>query len=89
MNVMDYILGIFSNPFFIIFSGMAVLFSLVLFFYTVFLVTKGVIPVWYRIGIGLSKRKIAIFAEQEFDSLNSMILDSNIFTKTISKVFYI
>jgi hypothetical protein len=43
------------------------------------LLIKGLVPVWYRIGMGLSKRKIAVFANKEFDALKSMLVDSKIF----------
>ena len=49
--------------------------------YTIYLIIKGVFPVWYRLGMGLSKRKIAIFAEEEFDNLSNILIDSNIFEK--------
>ena len=51
--------------------------------FTVFLVAKGVFTVWWKLWIGLAKRKIAIFAEKEYNSLNSMLIDSKIFSKTI------
>ena len=51
--------------------------------YTIYLIAKGVIPVWIRLGMGLSKRKIAVFAEgDEFDSLKSTLVDSGIFLKS-------
>jgi hypothetical protein len=50
--------------------------------YTVYLVSIGVIPVLIRLGMGLSKRKIAVFAEDEFDSLKSMLVDSGIFKES-------
>jgi hypothetical protein len=55
------------------------LIPIVAFGYSVYLVLSGIIPVLYRLGKGLSKGKIAIFAEAEFFSLKSMILDSKIF----------
>lgn len=55
--------------------------------YTFYLIIKGALPVWYRLGIGLSKRKIAIFADAEFDNLKNMLVDSNIFKeKNIIKI---
>jgi hypothetical protein len=74
-NVVDF----FNHPFFIIVGGISTVLIIISFCYTVILVLKGVLPVWYRIGMGLSKRKIAIFAETEFGSLKSMLVDSRIF----------
>ena len=80
---MQEIIKFFNHPFFIIVGGVTTIFMIVGFCYTSFLVIKGVFPVWYRLGIGLSKRKIAIFAKDEYESLDNMLTDSKIFTKTI------
>ncbi|MGW8185417.1 MAG: hypothetical protein ACWGHO_04900 [Candidatus Moraniibacteriota bacterium] len=80
---MNTIINFFNHPFFIIVGGIATIFMIVGFCYTAFLVVKGVFPVWYRLGIGLSKRKIAIFAKDEYQSLSDMITASKIFTTTI------
>ncbi len=37
--------------------------------------------IWYRIGRSLSKRKIAVFAEAEFESLKNILTDSGLFKK--------
>lgn len=76
-------INFFNHPFFIIIGGIATLVMIVGFCYTIYLVIKGVFPVWYRLGIGLSKRKIAIFAGKEYSSLDSMFKDSKIFTSTV------
>lgn len=47
--------------------------------YAVYLAVTGVLPVWYRLGRGLADRKIALFAEQDFDDLQSMLIDSHLF----------
>lgn len=80
---METIINFFNHPFFIIVGGVATILMIVGFCYTAFLVIKGVLPVWYRLGIGLSKRKIAIFAKDEYQSLSDMIIASKIFTTTI------
>lgn len=50
------------------------------FLYTVWLVVTGALPVWYRLGIGLSKRKVAIFSSIEvYESIKSSLVDSRIF----------
>lgn len=80
---METIINFFNHPFFIIVGGVATILMIVGFCYTAFLVIKGVLPVWYRLGIGLSKRKISIFAKDEYQSLSDMITASKIFTTTI------
>ena len=74
-NIVDF----FNHPFFIVIGGISTLLMIIVFFYTSFIVVKGILPVWYRLGIGLSKRKIAVFASGEFESLKSMLVDSKIF----------
>ena len=56
---------------------------IVVFSYTAFLFFKGIIPVWWRLGIGLSRRKIAVFSESKFSELESMLKDSKIFSQVI------
>ncbi|MDO8444343.1 MAG: hypothetical protein Q7S80_02465, partial [bacterium] len=52
-----------------------------------YLVIKGVVPVWYRLGIGLSKRRIAVFGSADaFKSLETSILDSKIFRGKIIQI---
>lgn len=80
---MEDLIHFFNHPFFIVVGGIATLISIIGFLYVLFLVFSGVLPVWYRLGIGLSKREIAIFAESEYNSLNRMIKDSKIFKKSI------
>ncbi len=76
---MDDIANFFNHPFFFIIGGITTLFMLGGFIVTVYLVIKGVFPVWYRLGIGLSKRRIAIFSSAEYNSLRRMLIDSKIF----------
>lgn len=76
---MDTIINFFNAPFFIVYGAISAIVSISVFFYTVYLVIKGVFPVWYRLGIGLSKSKIAIFSSNEFSSLRDMLVDSKIF----------
>lgn len=76
------ILNFFGNPLFVIISGIETLLAIIVFAYTLYLILRGVVPVWYRLGIGLSKRSIAVFAEpSEFTKLESMLLSSGIFRK--------
>lgn len=83
MEKLQNIIEFFNHPFFIVIGGATTVLMIIGFCYTAFLVVKGVFPVWYRLGIGLSKRKIAVFAEDEYGSLDNMLTDSKIFTATI------
>ena len=74
--------SIFNNPVFNIIGGISKLLMILGFCYIAFLAIKGVLSVLYRLGIGLCKRKIAIFASNEYESLKSMLVDSNIFKKS-------
>ncbi|HEB63230.1 MAG TPA: hypothetical protein ENJ07_01980 [Gammaproteobacteria bacterium] len=76
---MQSIVDFFGNPLFVILSGIILLTNLFVFFGTVFFWFKGLVPILYRLGLGLSKRKIAIFAEGEFDGLKDLLVDSNLF----------
>lgn len=77
---MDSIIGFFNHPFFIVVGGIATIVMIGVFLYTVWLVVVGVFPVWYRLGIGLSKRKVAIFASTEnFGNIKASLADSMIF----------
>ena len=84
---MQTVISFFNHPFFIIVGGVTTSLAIVGTIYAVYLVVKGVLPVWYRLGMGLSKRKIAIFAEEEYSNLKGMLIDSNLFTsKNIMKI---
>ncbi len=71
----------FNQSFFVIFGGVSTVLTLLAALYAVYLVLKGVIPVWFRLGMGLSRRKIAVFAENEFDDLKGMLEDSGLFQR--------
>ncbi len=47
---------------------------------TVFKVAKGLLPVWFRLGMGLAKRKIAILAEEQSSDLKDLLVDSHLFS---------
>lgn len=42
-------------------------------------VIRGIFPIWYRLGRALSNRRIAVFAEEDFEALKSLLADSKIF----------
>lgn len=49
---------------------------------TLYAWTKGILPVLVRLGIGLSKREIAIFAKGDnFNSLKKLLIDSKLFNE--------
>jgi hypothetical protein len=78
---MEQITAFFNHPFFIIMGGLTTLFSIIVTIYILVIILNGLIPVWYRLGMGLSKRKIAVFAIEEYDNLSSILEDSKIFSK--------
>jgi hypothetical protein len=66
------------------YAGYAATIVLVLgFLYAVYLWARGIAPALIRLGNGLSRRKIAIFAKSNTaDSLHSLLKDSNLFRHT-------
>lgn len=76
---MEHIIAFFSHPFFAVFGGISSLVVLATFFYSVFLFSQGVIPVLWRLGNGLSSRKIAVFADEKYDDLKGILVDSGLF----------
>ncbi|MCX6064969.1 MAG: hypothetical protein NT121_04345 [Chloroflexi bacterium] len=76
---MQTIVDFFNLPIFIVLGGISTFLTLAAAIYAIYLFVRGIFPVWYRLGVGLSRRKIAIFAESEFDGLKSILLDSGLF----------
>lgn len=76
---MDQIVAFFENPFFSVLGGVSTVMVIVTAGYSAYLVLIGVFPVLRRLGYGLSKRKIAVFADSEFDDLKAMLVDSKLF----------
>lgn len=84
---MQTIVDFFSHPFFSVVGGIFSLLTLLGFIASIFWIIKGVIPVWYRLGLSLSKRKIAIYADDRYDELKSILVDSGLFReKNIFKI---
>ena len=81
MGVMNSILEFFNQPFFIFIGGLTTLWSIFIFFKIFYLTVNGVLPVLYRLGLGLSDRKISIFADSSFGDLETMLIDSKVFKK--------
>jgi hypothetical protein len=73
------IISFFSHPFFVCVGGLTTLLAVAGLLYAIYLLTKGLLPVWYRLGMGLAKRKIAVFATDEFANLQGMLIDSHLF----------
>lgn len=76
----DSVISFFNHPFFIVVGGMATVIMIGGFLYTIWVVVSGVFPVWYRLGIGLAKRRVAVFASMErFEEIKILLVDSTIF----------
>lgn len=77
---MQSIINFFNHPFFIIVGGVSTVIMVGTVLYSLYLVMRGIIPVWYRLGKGLARRNIAIFADaDEFNGLKDALVDSKIF----------
>ena len=85
--MLNYLVNFFNHPFFIVVGGVSTLALIGTAIYSVYLVVRGVMPVWIRLGLGLSQRKIAIFADQEkYHELKMMLEESKVFQpKNISR----
>lgn len=84
---MTEIVSFFNHPFFVIFGGITTIIGIITFFYTIYIVLSGVLPIWIRLGKSISNKRIAVYAENDFDSLKSHLVDSGIFReKNIEKI---
>ncbi len=84
---MQSIIDFFDNPFFTVFGGLSTVVIIVSFLWGVSLALMGILPVWYRLGTSLSRRKVAIFADAKYSDLKAMLVDSGLFKeKNIIKV---
>lgn len=78
--MLQTIVNFFNHPFFIIIGGLSTVIMVSAFLYSIYLVIRGIFPVWYRLGKGLARRSIAIFANaDEFNNLKGTLIDSKIF----------
>jgi len=86
--MLNTVINFFDHPFFILLGGLSAIMLLVSTVWTLWLVLKGVVPVWYRLGMALSTNKIAIFAgADEFSDLRSALVASKMFKrKNISRI---
>ncbi|NTV18269.1 MAG: hypothetical protein HGA83_02440 [Bacteroidales bacterium] len=78
-DLMTPFISFFNQPFFTLFGGISTVFNILVFLSTGFLVLTGVLPVLWRLGKNLSKRKIAIYSDTKFDDLKAMLIDSGLF----------
>ncbi len=76
---MQSIVDFFDGPLFVVVGGVSTLLVIAGFILAVWLGAKGIIAVWYRVGMGLAKRKIAVFATNEFVNLRGILVDSRLF----------
>ena len=89
MSYFQKLYDFFNHPFFIIFGGISILITIAMAMIGFYTIIKGVLPIWIRLGLGLSNRKIAIYAEKDFDSLKSLFVDSGIIKeKNIHKIAF-
>jgi hypothetical protein len=81
------IFDFFNHPFFIIVGGGLTLIAVAGGVITLILFFKGIIPVWFRLGSALSRRKIAIFSDDRYNELREVLTSSGIFKdKNIEKI---
>ena len=84
---MKELIEFFNHPFFVFVGGISTVIAIVGFSYAIFTIVSGVLPVWIRLGKGLSNKKIAIYAEGQFDDFKNLLVDSGLFNeKNIEKV---
>lgn len=76
---MEPVTSFFSHPFFIYYTGISTVYIIGTVCYAAFLGSKGVFHVLLQLGRGLSKRKIAVFADEQFDDLKEILVDSQLF----------
>lgn len=74
-NIIDF----FNHPFFICVGGLTALLAVIGLLCTAFKVAQGLLPVWFRLGMGLAKRRIAILAEDQSSALKDVLVDSHLF----------
>ena len=84
---MQTIIDFFTAPFFVVLGGFITLVTVFGFIYIVYLALAGILPVLYRLGVALSTKKIAVFADNKFDELKNILVDSQLFkSKNIIKI---
>lgn len=69
----------FNSDFFVIFWWVSSILVILSGLYIVYLVSRWILPVLYRLWMSLSKREIAVFSTTEYSSLKNMLISSWIF----------
>jgi len=76
-----------NQPLFVIIGGISTVIVILTFLYAIYITLNGILPVLIRLGRSISNKKIAVYAEKDFDSLKSHLIDSGIFKgKNIEKI---
>lgn len=84
---MEEIVSFFNHPFFVIVGGISTVAAMLAFLYGTYIILCGIIPVWIRLGKGLSNKKIAVYAEHDFENFRDLLLDSGLFKqKNIERI---
>lgn len=84
---MNEVVEFFNHPFFVIVGGISTVSAIIGIIVIVYNIVRGVLPVWIRLGKGLSNKKIAIYAESEFETFKDLLVDSGLFKeKNIERV---
>lgn len=73
------IINLLNNQIFQLVGGLFTLYSVFLIGLSIYWISTGIMPVLYRLGFSLSKRKIAIYGKTEFSSLRDILVDSGLF----------
>lgn len=74
--------NLFAHPVFVVVSGISTLIVILGIGVSIVFWVRGALPVLYRLGMGLSKRRIAVFADEQYESLKDMLIDSKIFKRS-------
>lgn len=78
--MLDSILNFLRHPLLVLKGRASTLRATLASLYAACLSLNGILPALYRLGLALSKRKIAIFAESnDFNNLKNVLVDSKLF----------
>lgn len=78
-HLKEFLLKIFDNDIFVIIGGITGTIWVLSIICIVYLAVNGVLPILYKLGLGLSNRKICIFSETEYSHLKNLLIDSKVF----------
>lgn len=84
---MNEVVEFFNHPFFVIVGGVSTVSAIIGIIVIVYNIVRGVLPVWIRLGKGLSNKKIAVYSETQFDDFKDLLVDSGLFKeKNIERI---